>query len=139
MKGDKTGALRDGIEQRREIGVAQHDLGIGGKRAVVENIQDAHRSVAASQRENRPHLRIASRFVEIRGTLLVTSGKVAVFFARVPPYSRNQSQRSHNRICARELFFARQRAGRRDESDRIAIAQSARKQLLQRRSSTRSG
>lgn len=140
MKRDQAGLLRNGVEQRGQIGVSEYDFRIGRECVIGDRIEDAHRAVAAAQGKDAAYRRIPRCVVEVGRALRVAACEIAVALSGEAAQTRYQAERAHDVLRARKLIVGGERSGRRDQRDDLAAAKRGRKQRrFQRRSSVRSG
>ena len=69
VHGDQAGPCMERKFQHRDVAEAQHRLGVGFDRRVVDQVEIRQRRLAAGQREDRPNLRIPQEPVELLGNL----------------------------------------------------------------------
>ena len=121
--------------QRRRVAIPDQQFRIGANGRPVEQRQDPRPAPAATHREDRAHLRVGEHRIEIRGTVGVGPGQIAMLVAHMAGEFGNQPHAGDPVNGPVEFCGQCDRASRGDQADRISRPQPGRHGAGSRRQS----
>ncbi|MNH34498.1 hypothetical protein D3C79_950990 [compost metagenome] len=80
MKGHEAGITTDRQMQRSDVAVADERLGVVTQQIKIDAVEQPGRAITTAQADDRIHLAVGERCMQIVESHLVTAGQVAVFF-----------------------------------------------------------